>query len=494
MTEMIDDGIVINIGKRKEAIIEKENITTNNYNFANNNYITVGNNNEDVVCDSLGSIDTYRKNIITRGLSGFCNVGNTCYMNAALQCLFATDLLVAYLRGNETDNCEFKLDLQYATNKKMVDNKDTTTQIDILNVKKKMKMSLAYKLRNLCVIYWGINCKIKPESFKNKLGSLSKVFAGFNQNDSQECLSFILDRLHEDTKTNANVVLKPMSENVVKYNAYLEQYENTLKQLEESKVVHKNNTFKIEQINENIKQLKIHFNGIKNKFLREDTFLRGIKFWKQYLKNNHSSVIDIFSGLYLSEIVCSNCQNHSFTYDPFNLISLSIPKNTNSVTLEACLEQTFNNAEMLNGDNAYNCDNCTFKSDATKTTTLWHSPEKLIIQLKRFNHDNSSRRHSHQKNNIFVKFPLENLNMTPYTSSYTNENQYYDLYGVIYHTGGLQGGHYVAYTKNAVNDKWYLFDDSNVLHIDDNEIENKINTGGAYVLFYRKKKVRVSTE
>ena len=44
----------------------------------------------------------------TRGLSGLSNLGNTCYMNSTLQCLFATDVLNSYLKSKR-----FKYDLKH---------------------------------------------------------------------------------------------------------------------------------------------------------------------------------------------------------------------------------------------------------------------------------------------------------------------------------------------------------------------------------------------
>ena len=56
----------------------------------------------------------------------------------------------------------------------------------------------------------------------------------------------------------------------------------------------------------------------------------------------------------------------------------------------------------------------------------------------------------------------------------------YDLIAVDNHYGGLGGGHYTAYAKNCLDNKWYYFDDSRVSPA---EPERSI-AGSAYLLFY----------
>ena len=114
---------------------------------------------------------------------------------------------------------------------------------------------------------------------------------------------------------------------------------------------------------------------------------------------------------------------------------------------------------------------------AKKKIQFWNLPDVLVITLKRF--DNRQR-----KNKVYIDFPLENLNMSKYVIGYDKDSYVYDLYGVCNHSGGTRGGHYTAFIKNA-NKKWYLFNDTSVTEISD---ENKIKSTQAYCFFYRKKK------
>ncbi len=50
--------------------------------------------------------------------------------------------------------------------------------------------------------------------------------------------------------------------------------------------------------------------------------------------------------------------------------------------------------------------------------------------------------------------------------------------------GGLGGGHYTAYAKNFIDNKWYDFNDSSVMPVAD---PSRVVSSVAYVLFYRRR-------
>ena len=71
----------------------------------------------------------------------------------------------------------------------------------------------------------------------------------------------------------------------------------------------------------------------------------------------------------------------------------------------------------------------------------------------------------------------------------------YELFSVMVHSGFAQGGHYYAYIKSFDNERWYLFNDSSVKEVGEEELkqtfggENKGWSGSsasAYLLVYRK--------
>ncbi|KAG2622259.1 hypothetical protein PVAP13_3NG274300 [Panicum virgatum] len=119
------------------------------------------------------------------GLTGLDNLGNTCFMNSAVQCLAHTSKLVDYFLG---DFC-----------------KEINTHNPL-----GMKGELAYAFGDLLRKLWAIDrTPVAPRQFKAKLARFAPQFSGFNQHDSQELLAFLLDGLHEDLN---RVKCKPYSE------------------------------------------------------------------------------------------------------------------------------------------------------------------------------------------------------------------------------------------------------------------------------------------
>ena len=59
----------------------------------------------------------------------------------------------------------------------------------------------------------------------------------------------------------------------------------------------------------------------------------------------------------------------------------------------------------------------------------------------------------------------------------------YDLHGVVNHYGTLGFGHYVCFTKNPYDKKWYKYDDQTREEIK----EEQVHKESAYILFYIRK-------
>nr|POE50446.1 ubiquitin carboxyl-terminal hydrolase 8 [Quercus suber] len=108
------------------------------------------------------------------GLTGLQNLGNTCFMNSAIQCLVHTPELVDYFLG------DYPTEINY-------DNP--------LGMKGELALAFGDLLRKL----WAPGARpVAPRMFKSKLANFAPQFSGYNQHDSQEFLAFLLDGLHED--------------------------------------------------------------------------------------------------------------------------------------------------------------------------------------------------------------------------------------------------------------------------------------------------------
>ncbi|KIK68849.1 hypothetical protein GYMLUDRAFT_236746 [Collybiopsis luxurians FD-317 M1] len=110
------------------------------------------------------------------GTSGLKNLGNTCYMNAPIQCLSAT---VPFAR--------FFLE---------ADLKQVINYMNKMNSKGELTRAFSRLIHD---IWQGDMPYLTPTDFRRTLCSLNKQYIGSDQHDSQEFLSFLLDGIHEDT-------------------------------------------------------------------------------------------------------------------------------------------------------------------------------------------------------------------------------------------------------------------------------------------------------
>ncbi len=124
-------------------------------------------------------------------------------------------------------------------------------------------------------------------------------------------------------------------------------------------------------------------------------------------------------------------------------------------------------------------DDCKQLREANKQLQLSSLPPVLIIQLKRFSHENGLR----DKVDTLAEYPINGLDLSSLLPS--SEQAMYDLIAVTNHIGSIYGGHYTAYARQDVNtDKWYKFNDD---YVSDVYYSSDIVSRDAYLLFYIKR-------
>ncbi|XP_064012715.1 ubiquitin carboxyl-terminal hydrolase 4 isoform X2 [Pogoniulus pusillus] len=157
---------------------------------------------------------------------------------------------------------------------------------------------------------------------------------------------------------------------------------------------------------------------------------------------------------------------------------LQTQKKVAVVALRDCIE-LFTTMETLGEHDPWYCPNCKKHQQATKKFDLWSLPRILVVHLKRFSYS----RYWRDKLDTVVEFPVRGLNMSEFVCDPRAGSYVYDLIAVSNHYGAMGVGHYTAFAKNKVNDKWYYFDDSSVSVAS----EDQIVTKAAYVLFYQRR-------
>ena len=277
-------------------------------------------------------------------------------------------------------------------------------------------------------LLWSNNCIVSPGKFIKTIQKLAQLknkdmFTGYSQNDLPEFLLFVIDCFHNSLSREIKMNISGQVEN-------------------------ETDTIALQC-----------FEMIKNMYTKE-----------------YSEIWNLFYAVHVSEIITLDTgKRMSIKPEPFFMINLPIPQNNKSPSLIDCFD-LYVEGEILEGDNAWYYEEIKSKIDVKKKISFWSFPNILVIDFKRFNFKN-------QKNQILISFPLDNLDLSKYVIGYKKNSYNYELYGVCNHSGGVHGGHYTSYVKNA-NGKWYYFNDTSVSEIG---LIESIISPKAYCLFYRKK-------
>jgi ubiquitin carboxyl-terminal hydrolase 4/11/15 len=183
------------------------------------------------------------------GKVGLQNLGNTCFFNSGTQCLLHTRVLV----------------------RAMLD--ASSLQINAKNPLG-MKGLLVSAFANLCKQVWfGTSGHVSPADLKRVIGRFAPQFSGWQQHDSHELLTFMLDGIHEDLNHPSG----PVSVDGV------------------------------------------FGDGTDDEAAADRS-------WERHVTRNRSIVVDHIHGQYRSKLTCPECKKISVVFDPFMAIPLPISK------------------------------------------------------------------------------------------------------------------------------------------------------------------------
>ena len=202
------------------------------------------------------------------GVVGIRNHGNTCFINAILQCLSYTDILAEYFVLDQ-----YKSDLRKkrrianltSFNKRMAANKGEVTE------------QLATLLKSLWSLQYDPEISIR---FKSLVDKHASQYKGGSQHDAQEFLLWLLDQVHEDLNTATKRKYKTFGGGK---------------------------------------------SGGANGDSRSDEVLAA-EALANHIRCNNSFVMDVFQAQFRSSLTCPTCEKQSNTFDPFLCVSLPIPQ------------------------------------------------------------------------------------------------------------------------------------------------------------------------
>ena len=215
-----------------------------------------------------------------------------------------------------------------------------------------------------------------------------------------------------------------------------------------------------------------------------------------YERGEYSEISDIFYGVYVSRLFTPDgITLHSNKPESYFILDLPIPQiPAAQISLMDCFD-AFVADELLTG---WHNERTGQLEPVRKNIAFWSFPNILIITLKRYSPD------GRYKNDAFVDFPINHLDLSKYVVGYNATSYKYRLFGVANHMGGVAGGHYTAFCETegdktegdktggdktgddkpgkGTGGSWHCFNDAQVTELD----PRAVVSSSAYCLFYEK--------
>ncbi|OCT87519.1 hypothetical protein XELAEV_18021214mg [Xenopus laevis] len=407
----------------------------------------------------IGNSPIKRKPTVTPGVTGLRNLGNTCYMNSILQilshlhvfreCFLQLDLNQTQELLAADGSGKTRLSSKYPPGAELprVTQKHTKGQrslarrpsfslglsggasnsrnMELIQPKEPSSkhISLCHELHTLFQVMWsGKWALVSPFAMLHSVWRLIPAFHGYAQQDAQEFLCELLDKVQQELETTGT-----------RYPALIPTSQRKL----------------IRQV------LNVVNNIFHGQLLSQVTCL---------VCDHKSNTIEPFWDLSLEFPERYHFSGKATASQRPCLLTEMLAKFTETEALEGKI---------------YACDQC---NKAQKQLMVCRLPQVLRLHLKRFRW---SGRNHREKIGVHVRFD-QMLNMEPYccresTAALRADCFIYDLSSVVMHHGkGFGSGHYTAFCYNPEGGFWVHCNDSK-LH---SCAVEEVCKAQAYILFY----------